>query len=131
MVLRFDGTTLESLEVGIYNVAITVTNSLEQSSSAVAQFAVADAGSKPSIAVFAPGRDASGSVVVEPSKGLKLHSKLQVDSVCKGTPKVSHTYNANALTFVSHRSCSPLSSNHRTADVACNSVDAASSIQNM
>lgn len=84
MVLKLDGTALQNTSGDTYALAITVTNSLGQSSSAVTQFTVAEAGASPSISVFAPGSDASGSVSVQPSRGLKLYSKLQIDSVCKG-----------------------------------------------
>lgn len=85
MVLKLDGSILQNTDADIYSLAITVTNSLGGSSSAMTTFVVADAGSTPSISVFAPGNDASGTVSVGPSKGLKLQSKLQIDSVCKGS----------------------------------------------
>jgi hypothetical protein len=85
MLLELTGNDLAGIPAGSYSLLVTVTNSLGQSASTTAQFTIADAGAKPSISVFAPGAaDAAGVVAVEPYRGLKLFSKLQVDSVCKG-----------------------------------------------
>jgi len=85
VVLPLDGNTLAGSPAGKYTLLVTVTNALSSYASATATFTIVEAGSKPSIVVYSPGNDVSGVVAIQPSNGLKLYSKLQLDSVCKGS----------------------------------------------
>ena len=83
--LRLNGTVLEDTEPGMYALAITLVNALGQEASTIAEVTVAEAGGKPSIVVFSPGGSSDASAVtVQLSRGLRLHSRLALDSVCKG-----------------------------------------------